>query len=159
MATDDIRYSELVETALRSVVREALKMAERRGLPGDHHFYVTCATGDDGLKLPAHLRERYPEEITLVIQHQYWDLKVSKDSFDVTLSFDGKNEHLHVPLSAVTSFLDPSVEFGLQFWATEEDAEAGAPAGSAKLPAVADRGEEGAQSEDKIVKLDTFRKS
>jgi hypothetical protein len=159
VATDLIQYSELVETALRNVVREALLVAAGSGLPGDQHFYITCATGDDGLALPAHLREQYPEDITLVLQHEFWDLEVAAESFDVTLSFNGKNERLHVPFSTVTSFVDPSVEFGLQFQATEEDAAATAAGDAAELPAVADTRDEGAEPEEKIVKLDTFRKS
>ena len=159
LAEDLIRYGELVEAALRAVVREALACAAREGLPGDHHFYITCRTTDPGMEIPNHLRKRYPEEITLVIQHQFWDLEVKETTFAVTLSFGGKRERLRVPLAAVTGFVDPSVEFGLQFKAGEARA---AAAPEADVESIAEQ--DGVEQDDeapreKVVRLDTFRKS
>ncbi|MCG8356571.1 MAG: ClpXP protease specificity-enhancing factor SspB [Kiloniellales bacterium] len=115
MVQDGLRYDTMVEEALRGVVREALSLAAEHGLPGDHHFYITFRTDFPGISLPASLRKRYPSEMTIVLQHQYWGLEVSKEGFAVTLSFNDKLERLDVPLSAVTAFADPSVRFGLQF--------------------------------------------
>lgn len=119
MTEDLMGYNQIVEDALKGVVREALSRAAAAGLPGDHHFYITYRTDGPGVQLPESLREQYPEEITIVIQHQFWDLVIDHESFSVTLSFGGKNEHLEVPFGAVTGFADPSVQFGLQFKADQ----------------------------------------
>ena len=103
------------ENALRTVVREALRKVAKSGLPGEHHFYITCRTNDPGVQLPKYLREQYPDEITLVLQHQFWDLTVEDERFGVNLSFGGKSERIVVPFQAVTGFADPSLDFGLQF--------------------------------------------
>lgn len=116
-----IPYSQLLENALRSVVHNALCLVSEKGLPGNHHFYITCNTQEQGLVLPESLINTYPEEITLVLQHQFWDLEVNDESFEVTLSFNGKNERLHVPFTSITNFVDPSVEFGLQFQSDDEN--------------------------------------
>lgn len=121
MIDDPMNYGKMVEEALRKVIRDILQLVSERGLHGGHHFYITCRTGSPDLILPGHLQEAYPDEITLVLQHQYWDLLVGEDFFEVTLSFNGKNERLNVPLSSIIGFVDPSVEFGLQLKSEEED--------------------------------------
>ncbi len=115
MSQDDLRYEAMVEGALRGVVRQALEVASSQGLPGEHHFYITFRTDAPGVTIPARLKERYPTEMTIVIQYQFWNLEVGEDSFGVTLSFNDKKERLSIPLAAVTAFADPSVRFGLQF--------------------------------------------
>ena len=115
MTQDSMRYDVMVETALRSVVRDALCQAATTGLPGDHHLYITFLTQDDGVDIPDHLREKYPEEMTIVVQHQFWDLETSDTGFSIKLSFNDVTEQLSVPFAAITAFADPSVNFGLQF--------------------------------------------
>jgi len=115
MTEDLMGYNQIVENALKGVVREALTRAAAVGLPGDHHFYITYRTNAPGVKVPQSLRAQYPEEITIVVQHQFWDLVIDQESFSVSLSFAGKKEHLEVPFGAITGFADPSVQFGLQF--------------------------------------------
>ena len=119
MTEDLMGYNHIVEDALKGVVREALSRVAAVGLPGDHHFYITYRTDAPGVELPDSLREQYPDEITIVIQHQFWDLVIEPELFSVTLSFEGRNQHLVVPFSAVTGFADPSVQFGLQFKADQ----------------------------------------
>jgi len=115
MASDGLRYDRMVEDALRSVVRRALIHVGREGLPGNHHFYITFRTDHKDAEIPAALRERYPGEMTIVLQHQFWGLEVDEDQFCVTLSFADVPHRLVVPFAAVTAFADPSVRFGLQF--------------------------------------------
>jgi uncharacterized protein len=115
MAVDHIRYDLLAQEALRGVLRTVLSDAAKKGLPGDHHFFVIFDTCADGVKLSQRMRAQYPKEMTVVLQHQFWDLAVSEDSFEVGLSFGGVPERLSVPFAAVKQFFDPSVEFGLQF--------------------------------------------
>jgi hypothetical protein len=119
-----IPYDEIVQDALRAVVGRVLGQVERSGgLPGDHHFYITFKTRSPGVSIPKHLAERFPDEMTIVIQHRFWDLKVEEDSFSVGLSFGGVPATLHVPFAAVTQFHDPAVEFALTFHAnTDEEA-------------------------------------
>jgi len=123
MPVDHIRYDLLTQQALRSVVRRVLADAVKNGLPGEHHFYVTFDTRAPGVRLSPRLREQYPEAMTIVLQHQFYDLAVSDSAFDVGLSFNGVVERLHVPLEAITGFVDPSVQFGLQFETLPENAE------------------------------------
>ncbi len=114
--TDDLmRYDLLTQKALRAVVREALIVAATKGIPGDHHFYISFLTGAPGTDISSRLKSQYPEEMTIVLQHQFWDLKVTDEGFSVGLSFDKTPERLIVPYSALVSFFDPSVQFGLQF--------------------------------------------
>src|SRR5215475_1547684 len=123
MVEDLIRYDLLAQAALRGVVRTVLADAANKGLPGQHHFQITFATGAPGVRLSERLRAKYPETMTIVLQHQFWDLAVRDDAFDVHLSFGGVAEKLTIPLDAVTVFLDPSVQFGLQFQTVEARAE------------------------------------
>jgi len=118
-----IDYEHLVQTALRSVVREALLLAGKNGLPGNHHFYISYATDHPGVHLPDYLKEEYPDEITIVIQHEFWELVVEEDCFSVTLCFNDTHENLVIPFDALVSFVDPSVKFGLQFIPSFDEAE------------------------------------
>ncbi|MGB1934187.1 MAG: SspB family protein [Candidatus Puniceispirillaceae bacterium] len=110
-----INYELLVEDALRTVVRGSLALVEHEGLPGDSHFYITFQTTADGVQMSETLKAANPQEMTIVLQHQFWDLNVSESHFSVTLSFSGVHHNLNIPFSAVTHFNDPSVGFGLQF--------------------------------------------
>ena len=113
-----IPYDEIVQDALRAVVGRVLREVERDGdLPGEHHFYITFKTRMSGVSIPKHLMEKFPDEMTIVIQHRFWDLKVEEDGFSVGLSFGGAPASLQVPFAAVTQFHDPAVEFALTFQA------------------------------------------
>jgi uncharacterized protein len=129
MAVDHIRYDLLTQEALRGVLRTVLSDAAKNGLPGDHHFFVTFDTCAEGVRLSQRMRAQYPKEMTIILQHQFWDLAVSEDSFEVGLSFGGVPERLSIPFAAVKGFYDPSVEFGLQF---EQIGVAATEAGGAK---------------------------
>ncbi len=166
MRNDPLSYDTMMEDALRGVVRRAIAIAAERGLPGDHHFYVTFRTDQPGVAIPDSLRRRYPKEMTIVIQHQFWGLAVDDAKFEVTLSFDSKHERLVIPLAAITAFVDPSVQFGLQFpGATTGDA---APAEAEAAPAAAtpaasepakdDKPAAPASGDGRVVALDAFRK-
>ncbi len=115
MAEDQIRYDILAQEALRGVMRKVLAEVARTGLPGNHHFFITFMTGAPGVRISSRLRERYPEQMTIVIQFQYWDLKVTDTVFEVGLSFSDIPEKLEIPFSAVRGFYDPSVNFELEF--------------------------------------------
>jgi uncharacterized protein len=161
MAEDLFHYEKMVETALRGVAREALARAARDGLRGDHHFYISFSTGAPGVVIPPQLLAKYPEEMTIVLQHQFWGLEVGDATFSVGLSFGGRMERLTVPFAAITTFADPSVKFGLQFEAppasgTESAAAAPAPSPAAALPAGDPEKAERPAAE--IVTLDRFRK-
>lgn len=173
MEDTPLRYDKWVEEALGGVIRRALEWAVQHGLPGDHHFYITFRTGAPGIEIPDFLHSQYPEEMTIVLQHRFWDLKVTANAFEVTLSFRGAAERLRIPFAAVTAFADPSVNFGLQLRLAEsEDAAAAGfslhaaePAGgtteatpgeaAAEVEADAEAGD--AQSGE-VIPLDTFRK-
>jgi hypothetical protein len=119
-----IPYDEIVQEALRAVVGRVLGEVEATGrLPGEHHFYITFKTGAAGVDVPKHLSERFPDEMTIVIQNRFWDLKVKKDGFEVGLSFNQAPAKLFIPFSAITGFHDPAVNFALQFQAQPEDGE------------------------------------
>lgn len=120
MTSDQIHYEQLAQEALRGVVREVLARVESDGLPGEHHFYIAFETQAEGVSISKRLREQYPEEMTIVLQHQFWDLKVAADSFEVRLSFNNIPERLVVPFSAIKVFFDPSVPYGLQFGVPEK---------------------------------------
>src|SRR5579859_4651234 len=124
MATDHIRYDILAQTALRGVVRTVLADVAKKGLPGEHHFKITFNTTAPGVRLSERMRARYPNEMTIVLQHQFWDLMVTEQAFEVGLSFGGIPERVAVPFEAVTAFYDPAVQFGFQFEAIDSDASA-----------------------------------
>lgn len=177
MATDHIRYDVLARDALRGVLRHVLTDVAQHGLPGEHHFFITFQSKGDGVKLSPRLLAQYPEEMTVVLQHQFWDLIVTEDRFEVGLSFGGIPERLVVPFAAIKSFFDPSVKFGLQFEAADEVDETSeaddatelvtaAPAPVA-LPTSSATTDSSAPSDDEpprsgegaeVVRLDRFRK-
>jgi hypothetical protein len=124
MVEDHIRYDILAQEALRGVMRKVLSEVARTGLPGNHHFFITFLTGAPGVRISTRLRERYPDQMTIVLQYQYWDLKVTETGFEVGLSFSDVPEKLEVPFSAVRGFYDPSVNFELEFDVKAQEAEA-----------------------------------
>ncbi|HVZ54785.1 MAG TPA: ClpXP protease specificity-enhancing factor SspB [Pseudolabrys sp.] len=143
---DHIRYDLLTQKALRGVVRDVLAEAGRKGLAGDHHFLITFDTTAEGVRISERLRAQYPEQMTIVLQHQFWDLTVDERGFEVGLSFGGVPEKLAVPFAAVKGFFDPSVQFGLQFEEISEgeaepapatEATAAKPASKKRLPPAA----------------------
>src|SRR3954463_5702571 len=125
MAKDFIGYEALADRALRGVVREALKRVQKQGLIGSHHFYLSFKTHDPGVEIPDFLKERYPDEMTVVLQNQFWGLKVGDKGFEVSLSFQKLPATLVIPFDALTAFADPSVQFGLQFRNATASAQAG----------------------------------
>jgi hypothetical protein len=121
MAQDLIRYDLIVQDALKGVVRKVLTDAASQGMPGEHHFYISFRTQDPGVRISQRLRDKYPDEMTIVLQHQFWDLVVTEHSFEVGLSFSGIPERLLVPFDSLTGFFDPSVQFGLKFEVTTSE--------------------------------------
>ena len=126
MAEDSLRYDRMVQEALRDVVRRALAAGAEAGFPGAHHFYITFRTQHPGVEIPEHLRAAYPDEMTIVLQHQFYGLEVAPEHFEVTLSFRKRLERLHIPFAAVVAFVGPAVNFGLQFQPPEGAAAGGA---------------------------------
>jgi hypothetical protein len=161
LADDMIGYDHLMQDALRSVVRAALQEAANpRGLPGKHHFYITFRTHAPGVTIPDQLSARYPDEMTIVLEHQFWDLEVYSDRFRVILKFSGQPQPITIPLAAITRFFDPSVKFGLQFEQPHADEarmvsgdSPGAPAASQQPPQ-----DPPVASDNSVVSLDAFRK-
>jgi hypothetical protein len=168
MAVDLMRYDLLVQDALRGVVRKVLGDMARDGLVGEHHFYITFRTHARGVRLSSRMRELYPDEMTIILQHQFWDLSVSDHAFEVGLSFKNVPEMLHIPFDAITRFSDPAAGFDLEFKLDVETGEtsandAGAPAeiaaaDSAKPKDAEAPREAGDKARDKIVSIDAFRK-
>lgn len=115
MSNGNFKYDMMVEEALKGVVAKVLKQAVTEGLPGEHHFYITFKTNRSDVDIPLFLKERYSDEMTIVLEHQFWDLKIHENEFEVALSFNDKKERLLIPFNAITAFSDPSVKFGLQF--------------------------------------------
>ena len=144
-----VPYQDMMERALRGVMRDALALAEKEGLPGNHHYYISFLTRHDGVTVPDSLRARYPDEMTIVLQHQFWGLETAEDGFSVTLSFGGRSERLTVPFEAVTAFVDPAVDFGLRFGPGPEEEPGDA----------ADGTEEAETDAASVVSLDRFRKT
>lgn len=158
-AQDLMHYDAMAQDALRGVVKTALKRAAAPGgLPGAHHFYITFKTEAPGVSGPPDLLGKYPDEMTIVLQHQYWDLAPGETFFTVTLKFGGEPKKLSVPYAAVTRFYDPSVQFLLQFEAPVAEAAAVKPASKKKAAAPAQPPTEGDEDEPKVVSLDQFRK-
>ncbi|GAB4195288.1 MAG: ClpXP protease specificity-enhancing factor SspB [Thalassobaculales bacterium] len=165
MKTKPLQYDRMVEDALRQVVRRALSEAAEKGLPGEHHFYITFRTGQAGVEVPDYLRQKYPGEMTIVLQYQFWGLEVAEDHFKVTLSFSDIHERLVIPYAAIVGFADPSVKFGLQFQLPPLEAVEAAPAAPPKALGKAEPKEppaapiEAAEAADaKVVTLDRFRR-
>ncbi|RJG44618.1 SspB family protein [Mesorhizobium sp. DCY119] len=184
MAEDHIRYDILAQEALRGVMRKVLAEVARTGLPGSHHFFITFLTGAPGVRISSRLRERYPEQMTIVVQFQYWDLKVTDTGFEIGLSFSDVPEKLEIPFSAVRGFYDPSVNFELEFdvktdglaeIAEEEPAPVEKKAPARLQPAASTKGEGKKKDKEKevaepadadsapgkgaeVVSLDAFRK-
>lgn len=117
---EPFQYDMMVDEALRGVVRRALRQVAQHGLPGNHHFYITFKTRADGVSIPPYLLEKYADEMTIVLQFQFWDLEIEEDLFTVSLSFNDVRERLVIPFAAITGFADPSVKFGLQFQTLDE---------------------------------------
>lgn len=178
MAKDYIGYQVLLNAALRGVVRDALRRIEKQGLIGNHHFYLTFKTGYPGVDIPSFLAEQYPDEMTVILQHQFWGLKVNDDCFEVALTFKKLPATLTIPFQALTKFFDPGVPFGLEFKTTDAEVKPG-PAKSAdptpypaaeatplppKPAATAENGDSTEPAEEKpaapgeVVSLDSFRK-
>lgn len=174
MPSDLIRYDILAQQALLGVVRTVLADAARNGLPGEHHFNITFATTVPGVRLPERIRSQYPDTMMIVLQHQFWDLKVDDDGFEVGLSFGGVAERIAVPFGAVTTFVDPAAQFALQFERRESPPEekpapaveaptAATAAPEKPLPAPAAAEQTESKSDEKtagaeVVQLDRFRK-
>ena len=175
MRHETIDYPGMIDTAMRHVVRDALIHVDKFGLPGDHHFFVSFQTNYPGVSISPQLKARYPEEITIVVQHQFWDLKITDTLFAIMLSFNNIPEKLVVPFDALTAFADPSIKFGLQFHgkravvaANEKDEAVACPAtgrtGTEK-PSMAAFEEEApteeksaAANDEKVISLESFRK-
>ncbi|MEJ0064364.1 MAG: ClpXP protease specificity-enhancing factor SspB [Caulobacteraceae bacterium] len=155
---DLIGYDALQQEALRGVVRAALKLAAAKGLPGEHHFFITFKTTAPGVTLPRELLAAYPDEMRIALQHQYWDLAPGETFFSVTLKFGGHPKSLSIPYAAITHFWDPSVEFQLRFTPAAAAPLALAPLPRAALPAPTDAAGEKPADGPKIVSLDQFRK-
>ncbi len=165
MPDDGLRYDRMVEEALRGVVGRSLTYAARHGLPDDHHFYITFRTDAPGTQVPQRLRERYPSEMTIVLQYQFRDLEVSEEGFSVTLSFGDVPEKLVVPFPALVAFADPSVQFGLQFDVTNGEGAAvrtnseGTDTAAGPEDAANGAGVDAKkQDSNKVVSFDTFRR-
>ncbi len=171
MTDDLLRYDLMIEAALRSVVRETLTSVSQNGLPGDHHFYITFLTQFPGVEIPDYLRKQYEDEMTIVLQYQFFGLKIEEDNFSVTLSFNNVRERLQIPLEAITTFADPSVNFALQFQSGAgdeeeegDDKEQAPPVGSNSdvKGEGAGEGKDGKNKKDQkrgeVISLDMFRK-
>jgi uncharacterized protein len=157
VAQDLFQYDKMVERALRGVVRDALARVAQEGPRGAHHFYIGFATGMPGVVIPDSLRERFPEEMTIVLQHQFWDLEIGDESFSVSLSFQKQLERLTIPFAAIRSFADPSVNFALEF----AEPPAAEPKAVGSLPAPKPAAEPSPDQDRpaaEIVTLDSFRK-
>jgi hypothetical protein len=165
MSTEFLRYDKMVENALRGVVREALRQAGERGLPGNHHFYLTFRTGFPGVDIPEYLCGQYPSEMTIVLQYQFYGLEVDQEKFGVTLSFNNVHERLTIPFAAITTFADPSVNFALQFQPlggqdvdTIDDIDTDDIAEQLAQAAAKPEADKGDEKKGQVVALDAFRK-
>lgn len=145
---EDINYEDIVQEHLRGVVRQVLEKTAADGLPGAHHFYITFRTDFPGVKLPDYLLERHPEEITIVIQYQFWGLEIDDNGFGITLSFSENPEKIYVPFYSLLSFMDPYAKFGLQF----------TPPSTHDVVEESTQDPSGGDNKDNVVTLDSFRK-
>jgi hypothetical protein len=158
---EPFQYDMMVDEALRGVVRRALRQVAQHGLPGNHHFYITFKTRADGVSIPPYLLEKYADEMTIVLQFQFWDLEIEEELFTVSLSFNDVRERLVIPFAAITGFADPSVKFGLQFQTLDENEleemdlpEMSEEEAAEELP----EGDGDKQAMGQVVSLDNFRK-
>ena len=152
---DEIDYGKLMHNAMRSLIQDVLTEVKNNGLPGEHHFFITFDTNHTGVEMASWLKDRYPTEITVVMQHWYDDLEVHNDGFSVTLNFGDTPEHLVIPYEAILTFVDPSVEFGLRFETNEEDEDKGED----KPDDSEESNQDGTKKETgQVVSLDNFRK-
>ncbi|ODT79308.1 MAG: hypothetical protein ABS76_20880 [Pelagibacterium sp. SCN 64-44] len=160
MAEDHMRYDILAQEALRGVVRKVLAEVSRTGLPGEHHFFISFATRAPGVRISEELLKQYDKEMTIVLQNQFWDLKVTENAFEVGLSFNGQPEMLVIPFSAIKGFFDPSVQFGLQFdpATAPSDVESSEAEADAATEAAAETSDAPETKGEKVVSLDAFRK-
>jgi len=172
MSEDLLRYDLMIEAALRDVVRETLSTVAQNGLPGEHHFYITFLTNFPGVEIPDYLKKQYPDEMTIVLQYQFFGLKLEDDVFGVTLSFNNVKERLRIPVEAITTFADPSVNFALQFQSGQGDEEEGEDGEDTGMPenansdakAETEKAKNKAKDKDKeekrgeVISLDMFRK-
>ena len=158
MGKDYIRYDLLAQEALRGVVRKVLASAAQQGLPGDHHFYISIDTTAPGVIMSDRLRGDYPSEMTVILQHQFWDLEVYTDRFRVILKFSGQPQPITIPFQAITRFFDPSVKFGLQFEQHHNDEARMASGDDAGHPAPREAAEAPPAGDGSVVSLDAFRK-
>ena len=152
---DEIDYGNLMHNAMRSLIQDVLTEVENNGLPGEHHFFITFDTNHAGVEMASWLKDRYPTEITVVMQHWYDDLEVKDDGFSVTLNFGDTPEHLVIPYEAILTFVDPSVEFGLRFETNEEDEDT-----DEQKPTVSKESNKDDTKKEtgQVVSLDKFRK-
>ena len=152
---DEIDYGNLMHNAMRSLIQDVLTEVKNNGLPGEHHFFITFDTNHAGVEMAPWLKDRYPTEITVVMQHWYDDLEVKDDSFSVTLNFGDTPEHLVIPYEAILTFVDPSVEFGLRFETNEEDEDT-----DEQKPTVSkeSNNDDAKKETGQVVSLDNFRK-
>ncbi len=173
MTQETIDYPGLIDSAMRNVVKEALIHVDKFGLPGEHHFFISFQTNFPGVSISPQLKSRYPEEITIVVQHQFWDLKITDKLFSIMLSFNNIPEKLVVPFDALTAFADPSIKFGLQFHGKQFAANNGVDE-AVSCPATGRTGHEKppmaafeeelpteeaeAANDEKVVSLEAFRK-
>jgi len=158
MTDSQINYDSLVQNALRGVVRDILEQVAASGLPGNHHFYIAFRTSAPGVQIPKNLRQRYPDEMTIVLQHRFWGLAVHDDRFEVGLSFNQKPEHLIIPFDAVIGFVDPSVQFALQFQDDASKSGEVQPEQDTAALAQDSPSPEGSEEDGNVVTLDAFRK-
>ena len=152
---DEIDYGNLMHNAMRSLIQDVLTEVKNNGLPGEHHFFITFDTNHAGVEMASWLKDRYPTEITVVMQHWYDDLEVKDDGFSVTLNFGDTPEHLVIPYEAILTFVDPSVEFGLRFETNEEDEDT-----DEQKPTVSEESNQDNTKKEtgQVVSLDNFRK-
>ena len=152
---DEIDYGNLMHNAMRSLIQDVLTEVKNNGLPGEHHFFITFDTNHEGVEMASWLKDRYPTEITVVMQHWYDDLEVKDDGFSVTLNFGDTPEHLVIPYEAILTFVDPSVEFGLRFETNEEDEDT-----DEQKPTVSKESNKDDTKKEtgQVVSLDNFRK-
>ena len=158
MSEDLLRYDLMIEAALRDVVREAIATASENGLPGEHHFYITFLTKYPGVQIPDYLHKQYPEEMTIVLQYQFFDLKLEDDYFSVVLSFNNVKENLRIPIDAITTFADPSVNFALQFQTGQGDDDEDGDDPSDPDGEKTDGDKEKDEKRGEVISLDMFRK-